>query len=327
MSEVPAQRMLAGKAVTYTGVGGTEVIKVVEREVRSPSANEVRIEVAAAAVNWTDLLLRDPNFRSNLVQAVDPPALLVPGMDLAGVVESIGPGVSRLRPGEQVMAVVLPRRPDGGAYAQHVVAPAASVVRIPEGVSLARASTLPMNGLTALLSLELAALERGQTLAVSGGAGLLAHYAIAIAKRRGLRVAADARAQDKSLVQSYGADVVIERGEDFAGAIRKELAQGVDAVLDTAVLGEAAFGAIRDGGVYIPVRGWAGKPSERNIQIKPVFVHSVLERTGWLEHLRGLVSAGDIELLVTGEYPPEHAGDAQSALAAGGLRGRPVITF
>jgi NADPH2:quinone reductase len=327
MCEVPTKKVLVGKAVTYTGLGGTEVIKVVEREVRAPVANEVRIEVKAAAVNPTDLLLRDPNFRSSLVHAVDQPALIVPGMDLAGVVESVGPGVSRLRPGEEVMAVVLPRRPEGGAYARHVVAPAASVVRIPEGISLARASTLPMNGLTALLSLELAALERGQTLAVSGGAGLVAHYAIAAAKRHGIRVAADAWAKDRSLVESYGADVVVERGEDFAGAIRKELPDGVDAVLDTAVLGEKVFGAIRDGGVYIPLRGWGDKPSERGIQIKPVFVHSVLERTEWLEQLRDLVSAGYIKPLVAREYAPEHAGDAQRALAAGGLRGRPVIIF
>jgi len=325
MSEDPAQRALEGKAVTYTGLGGTEVIKVVERQVRPPAANEVRIEVKAAAVNPTDLLLRDPNFRLN--QTVERPGLLVPGMDLAGVVESVGPGVSRLRRGEQVMAVVLPRRPDGGAYARHVVVPAASVVRIPDGTSLARASTLPMNGLTALLSLELAALERGQTLAVSGGAGLLAHYAIAAAKRQGIRVVADAKAKERSLVESYGADVVVERGPDFAGAIRKELPDGVDAALDAAVLGEKIFGAIRDGGVYIPVRGWGDTPSERGIQIKPVFVHTVVERTEWLEQIRDLVTAGHIKPLVAGEYAPEQAGDAQNALAAGGLRGRVVIIF
>src|SRR5450755_2481826 len=139
MSNQSTNRPLAGKAVTYKGRGGPEVIEVVEREVRAPAANEVRIEVKAAAVNPTDLLLRDPNFRSALVHAVDQTSLTVPGMDAAGIVESVGPGVSRLHPGEKVMAVVLPRRPEGGAHAQHIVAPAASVVPIPEGVSLAQA--------------------------------------------------------------------------------------------------------------------------------------------------------------------------------------------
>lgn len=327
MAELSTNRALRSKAVAYTGVGGLEVIQVVEREVRAPAANEVRVEVKAAAVSPTDLLLRDPNFRSNLVAPAAPPTLLVPGMDLAGVVEAVGPGVSRLRPGYKVMAVVWPRRPEGGAYAQHVVAPAASVVRIPEGLSFAQASTLPMNGLTALLALELAALERGQVLAVSGGAGLLAHFAIAAAKRQGIKVIADARASEKALVESYGANIVVERGADFAGAIRKELPSGADALLDTAVLGEKSFGALRDGGVYIPVRGWGDQPAERAIQIKPVFVFGVLKRTEWLEQLSDLVSAGYIKPLVAGEYAPEHAGDAQDALAAGGLRGRPVIAF
>jgi NADPH:quinone reductase-like Zn-dependent oxidoreductase len=327
MSEPWKRTALRGRAITYKGLGGPEVIEVVEREVRAPAANEVRIAVKAAAVSPTDFLLRDPSFRSNLIQAVDQTARVVPGMDAAGVIESVGPGVSRLRPGEKVMVVVSPRRPEGGAYAQHIVAPAASVVHMPDGVSFAEASTLPMNGLTALLSLELAALREGQTLAVTGGAGLVAHYAIALAKWRGARVVADAKPAETALVESYGADIVVERGPDFAGAVRRALPDGVDALLDTAVPGEKTFGAIRDGGVYIPVRGWAGKLSERDIEIKPVLVHQVLERTEWLEQLRGAVAAGRIKPLVAGEYTPERAGAAQDALAAGGLRGRPVIVF
>lgn len=326
MSE-QSMRALRGKAVVYTGFGGPEVIEVVEREVRAPGANEVRIEVKAAAVNPTDLLLRDPHLRSNLVKSDAEAARRVPGMDAAGVVESVGSGVSRLRPGDEVMAVVLPRRPEGGAYSRYVVAPAASVVRVPEGVSFAQASTLPMNGLTALLSLELAGLKKGQVLGVSGGAGLLAHYAIAAAKSFGIEVAADAKLAERALVESYGADVVVERGPDFAGAIRRELPNGVDALLDTAALGAKVFGAIRDGGVYIPVRGWGGAPAERGIEIKPVLVHQVLERTEWLEQLRDWVSTGRIKPRVAGEYAPEQAAAAQNALAAGGLRGRPVIVF
>jgi NADPH:quinone reductase-like Zn-dependent oxidoreductase len=181
MTEQSADRPLTGKAVTYDGRGGPEVIKIVERTVRAPAAGEVRIEVKAAAVNPTDILLREAG-------AGDQASPVVPGMDAAGIIESVGAGVSRLDPGEKVMAAVLPRRPDGGAQAQHIVVPAASVVPVPNGASLAEASTLPMNGLTALRALELAGLNKGQVLAVSGGAGLLAHYAIAAAKRRGIKV-------------------------------------------------------------------------------------------------------------------------------------------
>jgi NADPH:quinone reductase len=184
MSDQSSNRPLTGKAVTYKSLGGYEVIEFVERTVRAPAAGEVRIEVKAAAVNPTDILLRDPGY-GNLTSNI------VPGMDAAGFIESVGPGVSRLHAGEKVMAAVMPLRPEGGAQAQHIVVPAASVVPIPEGVSLAEASTLPMNGLTALNALELAALKKGQILAVTGGAGLLAQYAIAAAKRQGIKVIAE----------------------------------------------------------------------------------------------------------------------------------------
>ena len=138
---------------------------------------------------------------------------------------------------------------------------------------------------------------------------------------------ADAKPEEAALVRRYGADIVIERGPGFAAAIRREVPGGVDALLDTALLAEKSFGAIRNDGVYIPVRGWADKPGERGIKIKPVFVSEVLDRTDWLELLRDMVAAGQIKLRVTGEYAPERIADAQRALAAGGLRGRAVVLF
>jgi NADPH2:quinone reductase len=309
---------VSGKAIIYTGRGGYEVIKVVDRTVRPPMANEVRIAVRAAAVNPTDIVLRDPG-------RGDPP--LTPGMDAAGIVEAVGPGVSHIHTGDEVMTAVAPLRPEGGAQAAHIIAPAASVVPIPRGVSLIEASTLPMNGLTALYALELAGLSRGQTLAVSGGAGLLAHYTIAAAKHQGLRVIADAKPEEFTLVREYGADIVVERGPGFANAIRREIPEGADALVDTALLREMAFPAIRDGGTYISVRQWSDAPSERGIQVKLVWVSEVLERTEWLRLLRELVEGGDIKLRVTKEYAPEQLADAQRALSAGGLRGRPVIVF
>jgi len=130
MSEQSANRPLTSKAVTYKTLGGYEVIEFVERTVRAPVAGEVRIEVKAAAVNPADLMFRDPgwpNMTSNIV----------PGIEAAGVIESVGQGVSRLHPGQKVIAAV-PVRPEGGAQAQHIVVPAASVVPVPEGVSLAQ---------------------------------------------------------------------------------------------------------------------------------------------------------------------------------------------
>ncbi len=311
---------LVGSAVTYTRRGSYEVIEVAERTVPAPAAGEVRIAVHAAAVNPTDILLRDP------APGVETWPV-VPGMDAAGVIEAVGPDVSRLQVGQKVMAVTNPRRAGSGAQAQYIVVPAASVVPIPANVSLTEAATLPMNGLTALLALEFAALEKGQLLAISGGAGHLAYYAIALAKRRGLKIIADAKSSENDLVRGYGADEVVERSDDFAAAIRRAVPQGVDALLDTAALGEKAFRALRDDGTYIPVRLWSDKAGERNLTIKPLMAYQAFERTGWLEMLRDVVEAGEIRLRVAGEYGMREVADAQRALSAGGIRGRPVIVF
>lgn len=148
-----------------------------------------------------------------------------------------------------------------------------------------------------------------------------------MAKRQGIKVIADAKSEEADLVRGYGADIVIERGPTFADAIRREEPAGVDALLDTALPAEKSFGAIRDGGVYIPLRGWDQRPSERQIEIRPFFVDKVLERTDWLELLRDMVAKSEIRLRVTGEYTPDRVADAQRAVEAGGLRGRPVLLF
>lgn len=307
------------QAVSFSGIGGVEVIEIATRTVRAPAAGEARLRVQAAAVNPTDIAWRDPGRPYDAWP-------LVPGMDAAGVVEAVGPGVSRLAVGDQVMAAVMPARPEGGAQATYLVVPEASVVKIPAGASITQAATLPMNGLTALLALENAGLSSGQVLAVSGGAGLLAHYAIAIANTRGITVIADAKPGEEDLVRGYGASIVVPRSDNFAAAVRGQVPDGAHALLDTALLGEPAFAAIRDGGVYLPVRGW-NKGTERGIEVKQVWVRQVLERTEWLDLLRDLAERGVITLRVAAEYPLADVAAAQQALAAGGLRGRPVLTL
>ncbi len=320
MTDVSDKGALTGKAVAYKALGGYDVIEVINKSVRAPGNGEITIRVVAAAVNPTDILFRDPGVGEQVFP-------FIPGMEAAGVIESVGTGVVHLKVGDHVMAAVMPRRPEGGAQARHIVVPATSVVLAPAGVTLAQASTLPMNGLTALRALELAGLRSGQFLAVTGGAGQLARYTIAVAKRQGLKVIADAKAEDAQLVRGCGADIVIERSEDFARSVRRELPDGANALLDTAVLGERTFGAICDRGVYIPVRGWADKPSEREIEVKPVFVFQALERTDWLNLLREMAANGEIALKVAGEFSPEQAAEAQQMLSKTGVRGRPVIVF
>jgi NADPH:quinone reductase len=307
------------RAVEIPEPGGPEVLRVVEREVREPAAGEIRIAVEAAAVNPTDI-----GFRARGTAETPPP--WVPGMDAAGVVESVGPGVERVAPGDEVMAAVMPRRPEGGAQAGLIVVPEASVVHAPAGVTLEQAATLPMNGLTALRGLELLGLDAGATLAVTGGAGLLASYVIPLAKLRGLRVLADAAPADEEFVRALGA-AVVPRGDDPAAATRAAVPEGVDAVFDTALLGRGMLAAIRSGGAMVYVRTWSGDDVEDGVEIRPVQVAQVLERTDWLDQLRDLASRGVLPLRVAATFPPERAADAHRLMEAGGLRGRAVIVF
>ncbi|MCL6564475.1 MAG: NADP-dependent oxidoreductase [Firmicutes bacterium] len=308
------------KAVIIPQFGGPEVLTVAERPEPSAGPGEVRVRVHAATVNPTDLSLRSGR------RTPDYPPPYIPGMELAGVVDQVGPGVQTLRVGDEVMAIVVPMRPQGGAQAELVVVPEASAVPIPRGRSLVEAATLPMNGLTARRALDLLALAPGSTLAVTGAAGAVGGYVIQLAKVAGLKVVADAAPADESLVRELGADWVVPRGSQVATEIRRVIPQGVDGLVDAAVLGAKVLGAVRDGGAVAAVRQWEGG-TERGIVIHHVMVTEYAQNRAALEELRQLAEQGRLTPRVAQTFPPEAAQEAHRRLAAGGVRGRLVIVF
>jgi NADPH:quinone reductase-like Zn-dependent oxidoreductase len=314
------------RAVTFSRLGGPEVLEVSEVPVPQPGPGEVRIRVAAATVNPTDISFRSGRQLSTAQLAemgVVPP--YIPGMELAGVVDAVGEGTP-WRIGDRVMAIVNPRRPGGGAQAEQVVVPAASVARVPDKASLQAAATLPMNGLTVRLALDRLALKPGQTLGVTGAAGAVGGYAVELGVADGLRVIAVARPQDEALVRRLGAKTFIASGDGAIRAMYDAAPGGVDGLIDAAVLDAAALPAIRDGGKLATVRGFAG-PSERGITIEPVRVASYLTNQEALDRLGRLVADGRLTLRVGETFPPERAAEAQRKMAAGGTRGRLVIVF
>jgi NADPH:quinone reductase-like Zn-dependent oxidoreductase len=246
-------------------------------------------------------------------------------MELAGVVDAVGSGTN-WRAGDRVMAIVNPRRPSGGAQAELVVVPAASVARVPEGTSLEAAATLPMNGLTVRLALDRLALKPGLTLGVTGAAGAVGGYAVELGVSDGLRVIAVARPQDEALVKRFGAKVFVPSGDSAIRGVYDAAPGGVDGLIDAAVLDAAVLPAIRDGGKLATVRGFTG-PSERGITIEPVRVTSYLHNQEALDRLGRLVAEKRLTLRVAETFPPERAADAQRKMAAGGTRGRLVIVF
>lgn len=311
------------RAIGLTTFDGPDSLRVVDVPERHAGPGEVRLRVHAAAVNPTDTL-HASGARADMLRASGP-GPYVPGMDVAGIVDQVGPDVSELAVGDPVMAIVAPRGSHGG-YSSSLVLPIGSVVPVPSGVDLIAAATLPMNGLTARLTLDKLGLAPGQTLLVTGAAGAYGGYVVQLAKADGLRVIADASEADEPLVRELGADAVVRRGPDVAMRVRELVPDGVDAIADGSVQNEELFDAIRDGGTLASVRGFRGD-APRGIGIVRVLVTEYLTARAKLDRLREQVEAGQLTLRVARTFPAEQAGDAHRMLAAGGVRGRLVLEF
>lgn len=166
------------KIVGITEFGGLEALAVHEAAEPHAVPGQVRIRVHAAAVSPTDAVLR-AGYNPAVAARHDPP--YIPGMDAAGVIDEIGDG-SGFTVGDKVMTMAQPSGEHGVAYVQFLIADADAVSLMPAGTSYAQASTLPMNGLTTLRSLDELKLKPDEVLAVTGAAGILGRYTIALAK-------------------------------------------------------------------------------------------------------------------------------------------------
>ncbi|MGY1699293.1 NADP-dependent oxidoreductase [Geodermatophilus sp. SYSU D00766] len=310
------------RAVGVTRFGGPETLTVLDVPDEPLGAGQVRVRVRAAAVSPTDTHLREGAYAGRDPVKTPP---WVPGMDAAGEVVEVGPDVDRVAVGDVVMGIVVPTGAHGG-YREDLVLPAASVARVPAGTDAVAASTLPMNGLTARLSLDHLDLAPGAVLAVTGAAGAYGGYVVQLAKADGLTVVADAAEADEQLVRDLGADVVVRRGDDVAARIRAEFPDGVDGLADGSVQDALVLPAIRDGGRLATVRGYRGDGSGR-VEAFPTRVRHYAENADALDRLREQVESGAVTLRVARTFAPEEAPEAHRVLAAGGVRGRLVVTF
>ncbi|MDD9905070.1 MAG: NADP-dependent oxidoreductase [Rhodospirillaceae bacterium] len=311
------------RAVGLMTHGGPEVLEVVDVPEVQAGRGQVRLRIYAAAVNPTDTMARNGSRAEQ--QKADPPPY-VPGMDAAGVVDQVGDGVTTgVQVGDAVMAMVVPNAAHG-AYREQIVLDQRAVVAAPKGTSHIEACTLPMNGLTARQSLDRLALQPGQVLAVTGSAGAYGGYVIQLAKAEGLTVIADAADSDRDLIASFGADIIVPRGDDVAARFREHFPDGVDGLADGAVLNEKVVAAVRDGGGFTAVRGFEGEP-ERGIRFMPTWVRQYDGEYEKLDRLRQQVEDGTLTLRVADTYPADLASATHRRLEAGGTRGRLVITF
>lgn len=285
---------MAVPAVTVARFGGPEVL-VVDRIAPPVAADgHVLVRVAAAAINNTDTLLRT-GAQQQMLARTEPPH--VPGMDLAGVVVE---GDESWSAGDRVMGAISAWGANGGAQAQLVSVPSESLMATPSHLSDIEASTIPMNALTALSAIDALGVGDGDVLAVLGASGAVGGFTVQIAEARGVEVVA-----------------VTSRSRD-------QWPTGVDAVVDTAVVGQDATDLLRDGGRLAILRASEVTPA-RDIDVLRVQVTQDLRRADLVKQVERLVASGVLTARVADVFAPEQAADAHRLLERGGLRGRPVL--
>lgn len=290
--------------------GGPEVLEAMELPDPVPGPGEVLVQVVAAGVNPVDWKIRE-----GLLQDAFPHRFpLVPGWEVAGKVEQLGPGVSRLRRGERVWAYARMPVIQWGAYAELIVLPETSVAPMPGKLLFEEAAAVPLAGLTAWQSLMLAGdVGPGSTVLVLGAAGGVGHLAVQLARQAGARVVGTAGPRNREFVLGLGAeDVVDYTRDDVVSTVRRWHPQGVDVVLDT-VGGEAqavGLDALKTGG--------------RLVSLDKVFVEPSVEQ---LRSLAALVERGRLRPHVSTIYPLEQAAQAQRESQAGHVRGKLVLAL
>ncbi|MFB4278084.1 alcohol dehydrogenase catalytic domain-containing protein [Nonomuraea sp. MTCD27] len=302
------------RAIVTAHPGSDDEVEMVDLPDPQPAAGQIRIRMAGAAVNAADLHIIDASRGAAGGDGPTPRGGL--GLDVAGIVDMVGPGVDDLALGTPVAALHFPHAPHAtaGTAAEYVIVPAADAAPVPDGVELLDAATVPLNSLTAAQLLALLGPSRARRLLVTGAAGGVGGYAVALAARAGWKVTALARATDEDFLTRAGAAEAITT---------LDRAIGFDAVLDTALLNEAALRPVRDHGAYVGVFPGLEPASVRGITVTSAVV--VPDGT-LLGEMLALTARGTLEPRRAGTVPLDRAAYAYRAFRAGGHRGRWVLT-
>ncbi len=208
---------MRNKRVALTALGGPEVLKVIEDDIRDPGANELRVRILACGVAFADVLMR-----RGLYSGV-PPLPYSPGYDIVGVVDACGAGVTRWQSGDLAAAIT-----KTGGYARYIVLPESELVRVPGGLDPAEAVSLVLNYTTAYqLIHRIAKLRQGESVLIHGAAGGVGTAALQLGSLAGLKMFGTASQPKHDLVAALGGIPINYRTEDFG-----RRAAGVDAVFD-----------------------------------------------------------------------------------------------
>jgi NADPH:quinone reductase-like Zn-dependent oxidoreductase len=287
--------------------GGPDSIEIIDVPVVDPGPGQVRVEIAGAAVNPVDLALAAGVFHR--LGLIDQPAHTGLGWDFAGTVTAAGPDVD-LPVGSRVAGLVDGFDRDFGTYAEQLVVPASDTALVPDGLDLATAATVPLNGLAAAQLVDLLGDGGGRSLLVTGAAGAVGGFVVPLAQDRGWRVTGLARADDERFVRGLGADFTAEA------------APGWDAVADGAVLQDQGVALVRDGGLFVGVQPGAVPAEQRGVTVRVVVAQPDGAR---LAQLLDATASGHLPARVHAVVPLDQVAAAHRAVAKGGVRGRYVL--
>jgi NADPH:quinone reductase-like Zn-dependent oxidoreductase len=291
------------------GQGGKLSVQV--RPVPQPGAGEVLIKVRAAGVNPVD-------WKSAMRRLG-----MVPGTDVAGVIDTLGEGVTSWKVGDQVLGFAR----QSGSYAEYAVIPVASLARKPKSMTFEQAAGVPIAGETAYRALhEAGKIASGQTVLIHGAAGGVGSAAVQIAKAAGARVIGTASPNNHEFLRSLGVDQVIDyRSQKF-----EDVVKNVDLVLNTADAATTArsIGVVREGGVLVSIVGPpdAAACAAAKIRCARPDRESGASNADLLARVGELAEAGKFKVYVEESYSLADASRAWDKSRAGHTRGKLIVT-
>jgi len=299
-----------------TEFGGPEVLRVAGRLLPVPQGDEVVVEIAAAAVNPTDLAARSGHHRARMPDLKPP---FVAGWDLAGVITDVGNGASGYAVGDAVVGMI-PWIAIGGRVGSNAEAVAVDPAWLAPRASdfdPAVAATIPLNSLTARQCLDLLATPPGATILITGATGAVGSFATQLAVMDGLHVTAQAAQGDEEWVAGLGAHEVVGRDVELT-----TLGQ-FDAVFDAVPIGAGAAVAVRDGGAAVFTRGVPEIDTQRIRAYGPLAHPDAAA----LKDLVELAQRGQLRSRIAATFGLAQAPEAHRLAERGGVRGKLVLTM
>ena len=320
------------RAIVQEAYGDADVLRPAERPLpRALRDDEVLVRVHAAGLDrGTWHLMTGTPYAVRLVMGLRRPRQPVPGLDLAGTVVAVGAAVTRFAPGDEVYGI------GTGTFAEYAIAKEGKLAAKPAALTHEQAATVPVSAITALQAVtDLAEVQAGQRVLVTGASGGVGSYAVQIAVAAGAEVTGVSSAAKADLVRSLGATHVLDYASDDFAAVPDRY----DVIIDIA--GNASLSRLRRAltptGTAVLVGGEdAGRLTGMSRQLRALvvslFVRQRLtmrvpkESASDLERLSAMIEAGQVTPSVGATYPLDQAATAMRELVAGRVRGKVAIT-